>query len=736
MAKPSISMIKLNSSPISHACIKQEPLQSPLSLPPTDPIPQPLAVVKTEPQQPDQQQPPLPPQPPPPPLQQQQPPQEEEGQQGEPQFLKYINDQASLSSAIDAFKCSFDELNKHLDFINQAIDSKFNEEQQQRREPQFLNSINDLASLSPAIHAFKYRFDELTTKHLEFIHQPRDEPQQEQEQQHPQIETQPFPKSTENTDSITEKTGPETASLPKSSRFEIQSICEMMYSKGLRKYIVTHLSNVSKLREEVPAALKLAPKPAKLVLDCIGRFFLQGIKAYTKDSPMIPARQASVLVLEFFLLMMGGFRDKDQVKIAADLKVEAQKGALAWRKRLISEGGLAKVSEVDARGLLLFVACFGIPKVFKVEELGHLLRLCNLRAISDALKASPVLLVKMPDIIEAMAKNGMHFEAVNVASIFGLEDKCSHKTILTLFLQESTNAFKKAKQEAQNSPMALRKANEKQLDVLKSILQYLEGRSSDVTKLLGSWKIEEKIVKLEEEISELNKRIEDNKMIPKRKLDEMGTSSRVKRQEIKRSRFAANGSPLLKSSHVKGLHEQRTSTLAEGMRSYDGFVPNPYNSAISGHVTNYSTVSAVPHPHGSTIGSLPENGVPQVVGIGGVRSSGMVPTINFISTSSYSGAHGEIEVYNARQMMSSSGLPYGWRQGSVGQSASMRFGGLSGSSPSIEGFVGLPDTTDRTPGDLYRFADSIGENESYTNSSHRTGSLPTVAPVRHPPYMY
>ncbi|XP_022771353.1 protein FRIGIDA-like [Durio zibethinus] len=673
MAKPSMPLIKLNTSATVLASIKQEPLTSPSFPPHPVPIPQPLAVVKTEPEQPEQQQPP-----PPPPTQpqQQQPQKEEQQQRREPQFLKSITDLLSLSSAINAFKCRFDELTKHLDFINQAIDSKFNEPQQ--------------------------------------------------EQQRPQIETDTPSKSTEN-DSKTEKKGPETASLPKASRSEIQCLCEMMCSKGLRKYIVTHLSDVSNLREQVPAALELAPKPDKLVLDCIGRFFLQGIKAYTKDSPMIPARQASVLVLEFFLLMMRDFRGKGQFKIAADLKVEAEKGAAAWRKRLISEGGLAKACEVDARGLLLFVACFGIPKVFRSEDLGNLLRLCNLRAISDALKGSPVLPDKMPAIIEAMVKNGMHVEAVDVASIFGLEDKFSPKSILTLFLQESTKAFKMAKQEAQNSSVALIKANEKQLDALKSIVHYLEDGNNDVTKLLAAWQIEEKIVKLEEEIAELNKRIEDKKIIPKRKLDEMGSSSRVKSQEMKRSRFAAKGSPLLKSSHINGLHEQRTATFAEGVRSYDSLVSNSYYTAISGNVTNHP--SAV--PQGSTIGSLPENGVGQKVGITGVGSSGMVASIGVMSASSYSGAHGVINP----QMISSSGLSNGWQQGSVGQSASMRFGGFFGSSPSVEGFVGVPDATDRSPADLYRFADSIGGNEFYS-SSYRTGTLPTDAPVSHSSYMY
>ncbi|OMO52320.1 Frigida-like protein [Corchorus olitorius] len=724
--KPFVPFIKLNPPITIVASIKQEPHQLPPSLPPPEFIPpQPSAVVKPEPEQ-------------------KQPPQnqveQEQHHQHEPQFLKSINDLATLSSAIHAFKCRFDELTKHLDFINQAIDSKLSESVQEQ--------------------CF-------------------------------QIETQPPPKSTQ-VDNRIDKKGPETASPLKSSRSEIQFLCERMCSKELRRYIVGNLSNVAKLREEVPAALKLAPKPAKLVLDCIGRFFLQGIKAYTKDSPMIPARQASVLVLEFFLLMMGSFRLEGEMKMASDIKAEAEQGAVAWRKRLINEGGLNKASEVDARGLLLFVACFGIPRTFRSEDLGNLLRLCNLRAISDALKGSPSLLARMPvyrmekivdltkswgpekaavrfldlsvlinsllllDIIEGMAKNGMYVEAVDVASIFGLEDKFSPKTILTSFLKESTKSFKRARQEATNSPVALKKANEKQLDALKSIVQYMEDRSSDVTKLLGSWQIEEKIVKLEEEIAELHKRIEDKKTMPKRKVDEMVSSRKVKSQESKRSRFASKGSPLQKSSHVNGLHEQRNASLADGIRSYDGLIANSLDSAISGHVSNYPAASSV--PHGSNVGSLSENGVGHMVGISGVGSSSMGTAVGVHSANYYSGAYGygdkgvdntysgayaygDKGVDNAGQVISSSGLPYGWQHGSAEQSASMRFSGLFGSSQSVEGFAGLPDlpssgASDRTTADLYRFADSVGEIESYSSSSHRTGTLPTVAPIHHSSYSY
>ncbi|KAK8530807.1 hypothetical protein V6N13_030746 [Hibiscus sabdariffa] len=623
------------------AAIKHEPLQPPPFLPPPIPIPPPLATVKTE----------------------------------ESQLLKSINDLASHASAILAFKSRFDELTKHLEFINLAIDSKFNE---------------------PL----------------------------------PQIEPKPCLKSTQ-TEAETVQKGPKTAPPPppppQPSCGGIQSHCMRMNGKQVRKYMAKHLSNLPVLREEVTAALKLAPEPAKLVLDSIGEIFLMGKNAYTKVPSLSQARQAILLLLELFLLMMSG---DSGVRIAAKVKLEAQNRAVAWRKRLNKEGGLGEASEADARGLLLYVACFGIPKVFLNEDLGILLKLCNLSSISDAIKASPWLPGKIPDlvvplpcnlkamaltekvefpressmrsreaqaslpngrtllfatdIIESMAKNGMHFEAMDVASIFGLEDKFSPKRILTLFLQESTKAFERQKREAYNSPAVLRKVNEKRLGALKSVVHCLEDptKHSDATELLGSWLLKEKIVKLEEEIAEPVKRIVKKNTKPKRKPDEMGSSSMIKSQEIKRARFDTKEPPV-PESHVNQLREQPTAILAEG----DGLVPHSCNA------NNYPVASSA--PNGSTC-SLPGNGSGQMGGTTGVESSG----IGVIPASSYSGEDGEIEVDNADQMMSD-----GWPKLSDVQSASAWFVGLFGSSLSVEGFVGLPDNSVRTIADLYRFAD-------------------------------
>ncbi|XP_015161737.1 inactive protein FRIGIDA-like [Solanum tuberosum] len=100
----------------------------------------------------------------------------------------------------------------------------------------------------------------------------------------------------------------------------------------------------------------------------------------------------SVLVLECFLLMR-----IDIVEIEKEVKEEAEKAALAWRKRLIAEGGVGKAYEMDARGLLLLMGCFGIPGGFRHEDIRDLLQISHISKVSRALRRSNVLMAKIPD---------------------------------------------------------------------------------------------------------------------------------------------------------------------------------------------------------------------------------------------------------------------------------------------------------------------------------------------------
>lgn len=273
------------------------------------------------------------------------------GQSKHPQFLKSIDDLAAFSAAVDAFKRQYDDLQKHMDYIENAIDSKLKS-----------NGIDIAASSS--FH---------TASPL--LSPPRNDASGETTAIAGQSPQEPA------------ETVPEM-----SNKAEVQRLCELMCSKGLRKYIYTNISDRAKLMEELPAALKHAKEPAKFVLECIGKFYLQGRKAFSKDSPMNTARQVSLLILESFLLMSDPGEDKNlKIKIESSIKGEAETAAVAWRKRLMGEGGLAAAEQMDARGLLLLIASFGVPSNFRNMDLLDLIRKSGSAEIAGALKRSPFL---------------------------------------------------------------------------------------------------------------------------------------------------------------------------------------------------------------------------------------------------------------------------------------------------------------------------------------------------------
>lgn len=292
--------------------------------------------------------------------------------------------------------------------------------EQLKEPPPFMKSVNELGGLAVAVNAFQSRLQDLLN-HVDFIQNTietkenslqRGENKKSLERKPPEIvsETTHHQSRTADADTEKEDTRDEIVTETKtkmevkngrSGRSELQYLAKMMCSRGLRKYVVSHLSEIQNLRGEAVLALKSAPNPAKLVLDCVGRFFLQGIKAYTKNSPMISSRQASVLMLEVFLSVIG--ESEEEIEIEKLVKQEAEKNAIAWRKRLISEGGVRRASEIDARGLLLFIACFGIPNAFKDEDVRDLIRFINLKEIGHLLKGSRVLVAKIPGIFSSIS---------------------------------------------------------------------------------------------------------------------------------------------------------------------------------------------------------------------------------------------------------------------------------------------------------------------------------------------
>ncbi|KAG5230442.1 protein FRIGIDA [Salix suchowensis] len=493
----------------------------------------------------------------------------------------------------------------------------------------------------------------------------------------------------------------------------------MMCGRGLRKYIVSNLANVEKLREEVPAALKCAPKPAKLVLDCIGRFYLQGSKAYEKESPMITGREASILVLEFFLLI------SDHENAMEDaVKKEAEQVAIAWRKRLISEGGVRKSGEIDAKGLLLLIGGFGIPRLFSDEDVFDLVNLSKSRQFAGLVRRSRLLVTRVTDIIEGMMKKGMKVEAVDVACIFGIEDKFPVQKLLTLVLQESREPSEGRKRKANNSPSIhlQKEAKEKQLIALKSVVKFLEEHQLDPTKLLPGWQLQEKTIELEKDIVDLNKKI-GKLPLSKRPENVNEVTNYWKSQEIKRRRFAEKGSPLI--SPGVGLADQIAASYMDGQSSYNSVMR--LNGGFPGHVNNYSAGTSA--MYGSSLGPFPKN-------VPGTSASGIGLSAAYGGSA---GVHRDMLVDGTGQIKGGNVPHYAWHRagdtalndGSVGHWH--HASGLFGKSQSIEGFAGLLNSPPAAANgssapDLYGFADapSLTARQSAASDLYGFADAPTV----------
>ncbi|CAN4086521.1 unnamed protein product [Withania somnifera] len=548
-----------------------------------------------------------------------------------------------LSDAFSAFHRCFAELQKHVDSIRTVIDSM--------RPP-------DNAAISAAAPAPK----------LEQEASPKSDPSEEEEM--------------------------------KSTRSELVSLCERMDGRGLRKYMITQLADIDGLVEEVSKALKLSPNPASLVLDCLGKFYLQGSKAYVKGSPVVNARKASILILQCFLLM----GTDEGVEFKKEVKEEAEQGALAWRKRLIAEGGLRKACDMDARGLLLLIGCFGIPGGFKNEDIRDLLLASPFKKnMAGSLTRSSVFTEKIPEIIEGMVNEKMEIEAVDIAYTFGIKDRINPQKLLTSFLRESQEPLKKMKGKSQGSL-----ADVKHLSALRSVIKCSRRHSIDLSELLSGWKINEKITSLEKEIAKGEK-----KMAQKRKIDETESSGRINNKEAKRPHFP---NPQLQQERVVN-HIDSNRALLEG--------------GTAGYMYGYSLSPSV--LHGPVGGSIHEN----VGSLAGIMRGVSAGTEVIPQAGSYAGGHRRTLVDSTSgQTGSHTGQLYGLHSDVAMYDRLSAHSYAYGAQSYLEGSRGLPNTTTDVAGQSsaagpYQFDDTVRAIELYRSSGLRAVDVAPSATSAH-----
>ncbi|KAI3688622.1 hypothetical protein L2E82_46329 [Cichorium intybus] len=459
-----------------------------------------------------------------------------------PPFINSINELRRLSTALSTFLCRYDELNNHLNTIKSSIDSKL------QNHLVYTANLNQSTPTSvretPSAHAITVVPEAVVSEQnpngtanncrrshdnvkkpenpnslkkpeetdSSKKHEQRATPKKPEEiatcKKPDEIATlkQPEETATSKNEEIdtskkleeidksgeidSSKKHEEIDTLKKRAVSELESLCERMCGKGIKKYVSTRISDMNKLRKELPKALKFAKDPAKLVLDSIGRFFVQGSRGFVNGSKPFVARLASVLILECFVMI-----SSDDIEITKEHEKYAAVAAGDWKKRMITEGGFNAANEVDARGLLLLISGFGIPNhVFGNKDIRDLIMASNVKEISTALRRSIFLIQKVPDLIDWMVKSNMEIEAADLAYTLGLVDKCRPVTILMTFFHN------KIKDRQHTSVGQIKH----QLSDLKSLSKCLESHNIDPSKFFPDFKINEKIQQLEKETHKLD----------------------------------------------------------------------------------------------------------------------------------------------------------------------------------------------------------------------------------------
>ncbi|XP_019265395.1 PREDICTED: protein FRIGIDA-like [Nicotiana attenuata] len=587
-----------------------------------------------------------------------------------------------LSDGLSVFQRCLTELEQHIDSVRTSIVSSM---LLLRNNEQSTNNTPSAAAL-PAP-------------------QPEPEPSCESDPSEVEDENEDEDEDEDNDEEEGEEEEEEEEEEAKSPcRSELEILCETMNSIGLKEYMITHLSDINGLREQVPKALKLSPNPARLVLECINK---GGSERYVNSSRSL----ASVLTLECLLLAA--------IENDKGAKEDAEQAALAWRERMIYQGGVIKAHEMDARGLLLLIGCFGIPQAFTNLDIRYLVTVSDAWVISGALRRSSVLMEKIPEIIGWMLKQNIVVEALDIAYTFGMEERFNPRRHLTSFLHNSeVSLLNKTKGLEQG--ITVRSVKKKHLSHLKSVSECLGHHKIDPTKLLPGWQIDMRIMNLEKEIAELNKhigekelaeltmRIGDQKMAQKRKNDEIESSSSgsFSNKEMRHSHFPnPNPWPPQQQRVVNHVDDSNNTLLGGG--------------GTAGHNYGYSQSPSV--LHGTVTGSIHENVVGSLAGpVGGVVAmdgagagkpvqggSGVDHTPGQIGShiGQLYGSHGDAAMYDKLASHS-----YAYRPSSY----------LEGSSS-----TGLPSTT---PGDAYRPTPYMESSKAFPNTISGDANRP-------PPYL-
>ncbi|KAL0903722.1 hypothetical protein M5K25_028119 [Dendrobium thyrsiflorum] len=392
--------------------------------------------------------------------------------------------------------------------------------------PPFLQSVSDLEKLHCALSKFLYQWNCLNQSldsigaAIDALAPPQHDvrsPEQEKDELSEQE------KEKDDRSELDKEKDERSDQEKEKGKRSWEILCEKMQGEALRKYIENNFHAIDRLRHEVPEALRRFPDPEQLVFKAIGEFCTVGSRASNSSPPLLLARRASILLLEFFVL-------SGRPTVAdSSVKQNAKFGALSWLKRFVKEN-IESASAVDSLGLILYLACFGIPKEFGSKDLWLLLLKSNLKINVDVFLRSSILIERIPGVIKDLIRGEMYLEAAELSCYFGLTDTFPPLPLLSSCVSKVLQTGFQERQKHPDLPKSKNEAYIWELKSLRSVVKCLNDHNL-VARKIGPINLTKRISKLERIIEKADKRL--NKRIRKRKAEHLKANKKSESQSKK-----------------------------------------------------------------------------------------------------------------------------------------------------------------------------------------------------------
>ncbi|KAJ8748197.1 hypothetical protein K2173_000605 [Erythroxylum novogranatense] len=270
----------------------------------------------------------------------------------------------------------------------------------------------------------------------------------------------------------------ENANLEVLSYPQLLTLCEVMDSEGLHKFISDNRKNLAVLREEIPFALKAAGNPGELVLNSLDHFYPVDVPNVDgkKDSSLLGLRRTCIMLMECLGILLT-YSDLVSVSdvISEDVKERAKAIAEQWKPKLdVLDVDASNGNSLEAHAFLQLLATFGIASHFNEEELSRLIPMVSRRRQAAELCRFLGLSEKMPGVIEILVNSGRQIDAVNLAFAFELTMQFLPVPLLKSYLKEARKVSSPVKP-GNTSPMVLQnEVNERELTALKAVIKCIE----------------------------------------------------------------------------------------------------------------------------------------------------------------------------------------------------------------------------------------------------------------------